>query len=266
MTYTTSKAEELVWDAHEFELQRSRYLDLVKACLLRTVFPDANRNPEGETLPFDAAARREGRLYPTEAFTMVGALRLESLERACLDVLRQKIPGDFVECGVWRGGCAILMRAVLRDQMDMSRRVWLFDSFMGAPRPTLPEDEGDTHWTYGHIFAVPLDEVRANFASLNLLDRRVLFRPGWFQETLPAAVDLERIAVLRLDGDLYESTIQSLDSLYPKVSVGGYVLIDDYYVLAGVRRAIDEYRERQGIRSPLVPVDWNGAFWKVNST
>ena len=79
----------------------------------------------------------------------------------------------------------------------MSRRVWLFDSFMGAPRPTLPEDEGDTHWTYGHIFAVSLDEVRANLAALNL-DRRVLFRSGWFQETLPAEVDLERIAVLRL--------------------------------------------------------------------
>ena len=92
MTYTTSKAEELVWDAHEFELLRSRYLDLIKTCLLRTVFPDANRNPEGETLPFYPGARREGRLYPAETFTMVGALWLESLERACLGRIEAQGP------------------------------------------------------------------------------------------------------------------------------------------------------------------------------
>jgi hypothetical protein len=133
MIYTESKREELVLDLIGLDRWNSRYLSLVKKCILRQLFPDANRDADRNVLPFDPDARREGRLYPTEAWTMVGQLRLEALERACLSVLDQNVPGDFVECGVWRGGCAILMRAILRECNTLDRAVWLFDSFEGAP-------------------------------------------------------------------------------------------------------------------------------------
>jgi O-methyltransferase len=260
--YTVSQQEELIFDLIEAERRENRYLSLVKKCLLRTVFPDANRDAGGNILPFDPVARREGRLYPTEAYTMVGQLRLEALEQACLTTLINGVEGDFVECGVWRGGCGMLMRAVLRERGE-NRDVWLFDSFEGAPPPSLPQDAGDTHFQNHDIFAVPLEEVQKNFASLDLLDSHVRFRKGWFRDTLPAAVDLKKIAVLRLDGDLYESTIEPLQYLYNRISFGGYVLVDDYYVLPGCRQAVDDFRRENGIRSPMTAIDWNGIVWKV---
>ena len=245
-----------------FSRYRDRYLSLVKHCILRTLFPDKNIDPEGNVLPFAPAARHDGRLYPTEAWTMVGRLRLEAVERACITVLEEGIQGDFVECGVWRGGCAIMMKAVLLDWMER-RRVWLFDSFAGAPNPSMAEDAGDTHSQYHFIFAVPLETVQDNFRQLDLLDDDVVFRKGWFRDTIPAAADLDKIAVLRLDGDLYESTIQPLEHFYPRISRGGYVLVDDYHILPGCRRAIDDFRRSNGITAEMHTVDWYSIYWRV---
>lgn len=262
MPYTVSKAEEQVFDLMDSLGTRSPYLDLAKRCILRTIFPDQNLDPDGNVLPYDAELRREGRLYPTEAYSMVGELRLDSLEKACLEVINNSVPGDFAECGVWRGGCGILMKAVLRDRRaEGSRRVWLFDSFEGAPPPRLPEDSGDRHFAYSHIFAVSKEAVEANFRAMNLLDGGVVFRQGWFSDTVPAAHDLQSIAVLRLDGDMYESTKVCLDWFYPRISKGGYVLIDDYYVLDGCRRAVDDYRSEHEITATILASDWNGVYW-----
>lgn len=255
-------ADELILDLRDVVRHQNRYLELVKHCILRTLFPDQNVDAKGNLHPFDPVARHEGRFYPTEAWTMVGRLRLEALEKACLTVLDEQVPGDFVECGVWRGGCAMLMKAVLVDRLEQ-RRVWLFDSFQGAPEASMKQDEGDTHSDYDNIFAVPLEVVQDNFRKLNLLDRHVYFREGWFRDTIPAATDLACISVLRLDGDLYESTIQPLEFLYPKVSRGGYVLVDDYHILPGCRQAVNDYRAAHQIHPPLHTVDWNSVYWKV---
>jgi hypothetical protein len=245
----------------------SLYLELLKKCLTRTLFPDANYTMDMQVIPYDPEARRLGHLWPTEAMTMVGVERLDVLERACSAVLQNDVPGDFVECGVWRGGCSILMRAVLAEARDETRRVWLFDSFEGLPKPEQAQDEGGRMHEYSY-FAVPLETVQANFRMFDLLDGRVYFRKGWFKDTLPNpgmpyGDDLERISVLRLDGDMYGSTMLALENLYPRLSPGGYCLIDDYGALKPCREAVRDYRQRENITAPLRWIDWTGVYWQV---
>jgi O-methyltransferase len=178
-------------------------------------------------------------------------------------VLEREVPGDLIETGAWRGGATIFMRAILRAYGDTERVVWVADSFQGLPTPDpslYPEDETDRSWAHAEL-AVSLDNVKANFERYGLLDDQVRFLPGWFRETLPAA-PIERLALLRLDGDMYESTMVALESLYPKLSSGGYVIVDDYGALQGCRAAVDDFRREQAITEELKWIDWTGVFWK----
>ncbi|MFO0707239.1 MAG: TylF/MycF family methyltransferase [Nitrospira sp.] len=215
--------------------------------------------------PDRTADRREGRDWPLEAETMVGLKRLNSLQHCVTEVIRRRIPGDLIETGVWRGGSSIFMRAVLKAYGDRSRTVWLADSFRGLPPPDpkrYPVDRGDTLWQYSEL-AIPMAQVQANFERYGLLDEQVAFLPGWFRDTLPTA-PINQLAVLRLDGDLYESTMDALGALYPKVSAGGFVIVDDYG-LPTCRAAVDEFRRMHGITEPLQQIDWTGAFWQRSS-
>lgn len=212
--------------------------------------------------PFDREKRLVGLDWPTEAETMVGMKRLDNLEACIRDVCYEDIPGDFIETGVWRGGCAILMRSVLRD-LDEDRTVWLADSFQGLPSPDViryPADAGDVHSTLTPYLCVSLDQVKANFGRYELLDNQVKFLPGWFRDTLPSA-PIDRLALMRLDGDMYESTMIALESLYPKLSSGGYCIVDDY-ALARCKQAVTDYREAHRITEPMEPVDWTGVYWQ----
>jgi O-methyltransferase len=155
------------------------------------------------------------------------------------------------------------MRAVLAAYDDPDRRVWVADSFEGLPKPRpvlYPADEGVDYTVFPQL-AVGVNQVRANFARYGLLDGRVCFLPGWFKDTLSTA-PITQLAVLRLDGDLYESTIDTLEALYPKLSVGGYCIVDDYGALEPCRRAVEEYRRQNGITEPILPVDWTGVYWR----
>jgi hypothetical protein len=242
------------------------YLDLLKRCLTRTLFPDASIVAGLEPRPgkFDAAIRKDGRDWPAEAETMVGMLRLNNVQECAEAALRNGVPGDFFEAGVWRGGTAILMRAILAAYDDRTRRVWVADSFEGLPRPDAahyPADAGDRHWELSPYLAVPLEEVKHNFERYRLLDGQVRFLPGWFKDTLPGA-PVGAIAVLRIDGDMYESTYQALDALYPKLSAGGYLIVDDYGALPNCKRAVHDFRERFGIRETIQAIDWTGVYWR----
>ncbi|MCV7023713.1 class I SAM-dependent methyltransferase [Mycolicibacterium novocastrense] len=213
--------------------------------------------------PFGQTKRDLGVDWPAEAETMIGMQRLTSLQHCVETVLEDDIPGDLVECGVWRGGACILMRAVLAAYGDETRSVWLADSFAGLPRPdaaNFKADKGIRLDLFSGILGVPESEVRANFERYGLLDERVRFLPGWFKDTLHDA-PIEQIAVLRLDGDLYESTIQTLDALYPRLSPGGYCIIDDYSIPA-CRQAVSDYREKHGITADIVDIDGTGALWR----
>jgi O-methyltransferase len=241
------------------------YLRLLRRCLVRDLVHDLRYDGDvTRPLPYSADLRFEGRDWPTEAETMVGWVRLESLGECCATAIRESVNGDFVEAGIWRGGCGILMRAVLAAFSDKTRSVWLFDSFEGLPTPdaeSYPLDKDDPHWTLAPYLGVSLEQVKSNFARYELLDERIKFIKGWFRDTITCA-EMDSISVLRLDGDMYESTWLGLSHLYPKVSPGGFIVIDDYGALPNCKTAVDEFRAKYSITSPMVTVDWTGVFWR----
>ncbi len=214
--------------------------------------------------PFDPNARDKGLDWPAEAETMIGMQRLTSLQQCVETVIADDIPGDLVECGVWRGGACILMRATLAAYGDAKRSVWLCDSFQGVPRSdpvNYKADKGIRAEFAAGILGVSEAEVKRNFERYGLLDDRVRFLPGWFKDTLHNA-PIEQISVLRLDGDLYESTIQALEPLYPRLSLGGYCIVDDYYAVKACEQAVTDYRAQHGITTEIIDIDGTGAMWR----
>jgi O-methyltransferase len=217
-----------------------------------------------ETVPEDAReSRMEGRDFPANAMTMMGYKRLSNLQRCIEDVLAQGVPGDMIEAGVWRGGGTIFMRALLNLRGVSDRTVWAADSFAGLPPPdaqSYPADAGSRFHKQEYL-AVPLAEVKRNFERYALLDDGVRFAPGWFRDTLPA-LDVERWSLIRLDGDMYESTYGALENLYPRLSPGGYVIIDDYGGVPASKQATHDYRAAEGITKEIQRIDWTGAYWR----
>ena len=197
-----------------------------------------------------------------DADTMIGLKRLNNIEYCVGEISKHNVPGDFIETGVWRGGATIFMKGLLTALNDTTRVVWVADSFEGLPTPdsTLPDEirmDIDPH----RLLPVSEEDVRKNFEKYDLLDERVRFLKGWFKDTLPTA-PIDTLALLRLDGDLYESTYTALECLYPKLSVGGYVIVDDFGGLACCRKAVADYRKRHGITERISQVDWTGVYWK----
>lgn len=198
--------------------------------------------------------------------TMIGRLRLENLAACLEEIHRSNVPGDVIECGVWRGGASIFMRGFLKAYGISDRTVWVADSFAGVPASSLPQDAGtDLSASQYPALAISIETVRDLFARYDLLDDQVHFLAGWFRDTLPEA-PIRSLALLRLDGDLYESTWDALSALYPKLASGGFTIVDDYWCMPGCRQAVEDYREREGIRTPLERVDWTGVFWQKDST
>lgn len=213
--------------------------------------------------PYEAALREHGVDWPARAETMIGLKRLDNIKMAVESVLADGVPGDLVETGVWRGGAAIFMRGILKVHDDDDRTVWACDSFEGLPAPNAlkyPRDAGDVHHEFPAL-AVGVDQVRHNFRRYGLLDDQVQFVVGWFSDSLPKA-GIEKIAVLRLDGDMYESTMDALVPLYPKLSPGGFCIIDDYH-LDNCRAAVEDYRREHRITEPVIDIgDGSGAYWR----
>jgi O-methyltransferase len=198
------------------------------------------------------------------AHTMVSMQRLDHLQSCVNDVLLEGIPGDFIETGVLRGGCSILMRAILKAYGVTDRLVWLADSFEGLPAPNPDKYPADTGAEW-HLFLggdAGLESVKRNFNRYGLLDDQVRFLKGWFRDTLPHA-EIGDLALLRLDGDLYESTMDALVPLYPRVSPGGYILVDDYD-LPMCRKAVNDFRDINDISDPITFVEGSGAgaYWR----
>jgi hypothetical protein len=206
--------------------------------------------------------RKSGKIWPRYGETMIGLQRLDNIQFCIEQVIKNKIEGDLIETGVWRGGAVIFMQAVLSVYGETNRKVFVADSFAGLPKPDenqYPADKGDQH----HIeefLAVSEDEVKINFQKYNLLNENIVFLKGWFKDTLPDA-PINRLAVLRIDGDMYESTMDALSCLYKKLSPGGFCIIDDYSLL-GCKQATEDYRRMHAINDPIQPIDWTGIFWQ----
>ena len=245
------------------DLNRARglYLDLMQRCVINSIYEDPPADIWNKGV-YDAAVREIGSDWPSRAHSMIGARRIFNLRCLTEYTLTHGVAGDFIETGVWRGGAAIMMRAVLAAYAVRDRKVWVADSFAGLPPPDpvkYPVDAGDISYQYREL-AVSLEAVKSNFAKYDLLDDQVAFLKGWFKDTLSAA-PIERLAVLRLDGDLYESTMDSLTALYDKVSKGGFIIIDDF-LLPKCRRAVEDFRVARGIREPIQEIDGAGVFWE----
>ena len=238
-----------------------RYLTLLEGVLTGTLWRDPAMDPWSGG-GFDAARRHTGGDWPSRALTMIGTIRLHHLRKLCEEVILKRVPGDFIETGVWRGGACIMMKAVLECYKDENRRVFVADSFKGLPMPDdrYPADANDPHHTFAPL-AVRLDEVVENFRRYGLLDDSVVFVEGWFKDTLPT-LPVDRLAILRLDGDMYGSTIQALDELYDKVSLGGYVIVDDYN-LPGARQAVQNFLNYHRLKPKIQPIDGAAVYWKV---
>jgi hypothetical protein len=252
------------------------YLDLMKKALTGVIYEDPpdERTPVRPQDPrppdpgvFDDARRAGGEDWPTHGHTMVGLRRLDNLQECLERVLADGVPGDVIETGVWRGGVCIFLRAMLRVYGVGDRSVWVADSFEGMPVAGAGSggtDEQMRLHRYNDVLGVPLKEVEENFRRYDLLDGQVRFLPGWFSDTLPAA-PIDRLAILRLDGDLYDSTMDALSTLYPKLSAGGYVIVDDYG-LRTCRLAVEDYRAAHGITDEIRLIDRFGAYWRRSGT
>ena len=243
---------------------RGAYLELMKDCLIGRIYEDPGmypgKSPSAEK--FRADWRDQGVDWPTVAHSMIGNRRMLNLWQLCEDVIAKGVPGDFIETGAWRGGACIFMRAILKTYGVDDRIVWVADSFEGLPPPSeekYPPDRGSLFHT-APLLAVPLEEVQKNFRNYGLLDDQVRFLKGWFKDTLPVA-PIERLAVLRLDGDMYESTMDALRALYEKLSPGGYIVIDDFSI-PPCKRAVEDFRRSNGIDEPMQPIDTGSVYWQ----
>jgi hypothetical protein len=272
------------------------YLDLMKRCLLASIY-DQNgwyvlgslEPKKGQSLKqwvksklvefawakgfliVKPGAKFEG--WGLFSYTMVGLPRLNNIQNCIEDVIINDVEGDLIETGVWRGGATIFMRAVLRANAVTDRTVWVADSFEGLPsldeKDAAYKDDANVDVSTMNEggpmslgLAVSLDQVKDNFKKFDLLDDQVRFLKGWFCDTLPSA-PIKKLAILRLDGDMYESTMDALSALYHKVSKGGYVIVDDYNCWPHCKQAVDDFREQHGIVDPVIPIDDAAVYWKV---
>jgi O-methyltransferase len=241
---------------------RSAYLSLLKlaACdLAGTSTLSVGAMPDGTVmsreLRGDARRMRAAGLdWPLHGLTMVGLGRLDDLQSCVESIVADGIEGDLIEVGAWRGGASILMRATL-DSLGDGRTVCVADSFEGFPST---DDLGGFDF-----LAASLDEVRENFARLGC-ERGVEFIPGFFEQTL-ARMTGRRWALIRLDADTYEPTREALRCLYPRLSMGGYLIVDDYGSFEGARRAVDEFRQEHGLEDPLEHIDSTCVRWRRES-
>lgn len=236
------------------------YLELLKRTLTGYIYEDPSIPVAWSPVShFDAQRRRDGRDWPLHAHTMIGLKRLNNIQRCIGSVLADDIPGDFIETGVWRGGACIFMRGILKAYDVTDRTVWLADSFEGFPSPKRNDDRQLAEQPDQTHLAVREKDVLENFSRYGLLDDQVKTIPGWFAKSLPGPV--KQLSILRLDGDLYESTMDALTALYPLLSQGGYCIVDDWNVEMCVE-AVQDYRAEHDITDLVYNIDGHSIYWR----
>lgn len=239
-------------------MSQQLYIELLKKCLTDYIYIS---NLEGSNKKLSEHDIENGTTWPDRAHTMIGLKGLSNIEFCVKDILKNNIEGDFIETGVWRGGSSIFMKGLLKCHDDNIRKVFVADSFEGLPPPDprYPADQHDILYRIKYL-AVSKEQVEQNFKRYDLLDDNVIFIKGFFENSLPTA-PIGKLALLRLDGDMYSSTIHVLENLYDKLSVGGYIIIDDYGLETCIK-AVTDFRQKRGITEEIIKVDWTRAYWK----
>lgn len=271
-------------------IEARMYLDLLKKCLTRQIFDDDDFEivPRSRSLKGRVARRAmqllasrnlrlvrrgqtrvedkiEGIGWPAKAETMMGVRRLDWLESTVVQIVSENIPGDFFEAGCWRGGAVIFLLGALRALRQTGRVVWAADSFAGYPAPTASSSEADhLLWERHDYFAVSRADFEQNVARYGLGGDALRVLEGFFDQSIPKA-PIERLAMIRIDIDGYEGVSAVLDLLYPKLSPGGFVVVDELEV-AGCKRAIDEFFARNGLdKAQILPIQQKktkAAYWR----
>lgn len=202
-------------------------------------------------------------------YTITSKERMYALYNAINYIVANDIPGDLVECGVWRGGSAMLCAYTLKKIGITNRKIYLYDTFRGMSQPTEKDRESFTEikatdeWkkqqkgTFNAICYVPLNEVKDNMYSTNYPEENIIFVEGKVEDTIPDTLP-DQISLLRLDTDWYESTIHELKHLYPILSKHGVIIIDDYGYWAGAKEAVDAYFQENKIDILLNRIDETG--------
>ena len=188
--------------------------------------------------------------------TLLNKEQLDLLETLVESLEARGVPGDYIEAGVWRGGVIVLLRALIKAYAIPDRRVFAADSFSGIPQNKYFRHDPVDAWSDRWIAS--LKEVQNNIRRFGLLDDRIVFVAGLFADSLPALAG-DRFALIRLDSDSYESVATSLDHLYPALSEGGVLLIDDWHLIP-CQMAVANYRKHHGIEDPIETVAGN-AYW-----
>ncbi|ANY68943.1 macrocin O-methyltransferase [Paenibacillus sp. BIHB 4019] len=233
---------------------KEMYLEMLKKAILFEIWLEHEPGATKEN-------RFQGLDWPLIAHSMIGRIRMNHLHQLMNAVVNNNIEGDFIETGVWRGGTCIFMRGFLKVNGITNRKVIVADSFEGLPAPEArcPIDE-TSKFHEQDFLRVSLPEVVSNFQKYDLYDDGIIFLKGWFKDTLPAA-PTNKIAIARLDGDMYSSTMDALTHLYPKVAIGGFIVIDDYSI-GYCAAAVTDFRNAYHITDPLVTIDSTGVYWK----
>lgn len=267
------KAGEDMWPRsalHESELRRD-YLDLLARAVSNYLYL-GGRLDEAKYPVRDELYSEHGWHIPEKMRPHTGLrlAQLANLHRLAEQILERGVRGDFLEAGVWQGGVIIFLAGLLHAYRANGVRLWAVDTFNGIPRDPHPDEVHDPVDEWVDRWAVPLEVVRDNIRRYGLLDERIQFVRGPFREAIPRA-DIGALALLRIDADAYASTMDALELLYPKVSPGGHVIIDDWH-LEGCRRAVMDYRARHSVSAPIMGVYESGAceenepyevFWTV---
>ena len=250
-----------------FQHVRSRYLDLLEGSIQNSIYGESQLEMTWrrivQRLRHPYLTRRGAIPWPSKAHSMIGPRRLRNVRELVERTLSENVPGDYIETGVWRGGACILMRGVLEAYGVRDRRVFCADSFEGLPPPdarNYPADRRDRLFAFEEL-AVSEQTVRQNFAAYGLLDEQVVFLKGYFKDTLPR-LGPQRFALIRLDGDMYQSTMDALVNLYDKLSSSGFVIIDDYGGLKNCRRAVHDFLDGRNLRPEITAVDDSGVWWR----
>jgi hypothetical protein len=223
----------------------------VRLALWRRGYELVRRNGAGRADELRDMNALELEIYQqVKAYTMTSVEKVIGLVRAVQYVVKNRIPGDFVECGVWRGGSMMTVALTLRAAGETSRDLYLYDTFTGMPPPS-GKDKRYDGTTASHLIAVggpnapilayaSLEDVRANLSRTAYPEERIHYVQGPVEETLPASAP-QRICMLRLDTDWYQSTLHELQHLYPRLEKNGVLIVDDYGHWRGSQQATDEY-------------------------
>lgn len=213
-------------------------------------------------LPFDSNKRQSGQDWPLFAMTMTGRVRMQTAKTILEDIFSNQVPGDMIETGVWRGGLSIFARGVMIASNESHRKSYVCDSFAGLP-PSQYKDDSRVKWDETPYLEVSDEKVMNNFISAGIIDPEIIFVKGFFTHTMkPLSQIVTQVSFLRLDGDMYESTVDVLYHFYDKLSIGGYVFIDDYAKMFPARDACEDFFKVHHFSPKVIQPDVTSGYWK----